>query len=88
MLLFARRGPLVFAFNFHPTRSYPGCRIGVPDAADYRLWLNTDDLFVGGHAIVQTGQVYPIQAVAFDGRPQSVQIYLPARTAQVLETVS
>src|SRR5581483_8075942 len=38
-----RRGPLVFAFNFHPTESYAALRIGVPDPTDYTLILDTDD---------------------------------------------
>ncbi|MFL5509725.1 MAG: alpha amylase C-terminal domain-containing protein, partial [Gemmatimonadaceae bacterium] len=41
-LLVYRRGPLVFAFNFHATNSYTDLRIPVPDAVDYRIVLNTD----------------------------------------------
>lgn len=83
-ILIARRGPLVLCFNFHPTASFPDYRIGVPEAADWRIVLNTDDLFFGGHAIVQTGQIYPLQRCECHGRAQSIQIYLPSRTAQVL----
>lgn len=83
-LLIYRRGPLVFAFNFHPNQSYTDHRIGVPDATDYKLILNTDDIWYGGHGEVVSGQVYPTQAVAWDDRPQSIQIYLPARTALAL----
>ncbi|HOB74949.1 MAG TPA: alpha amylase C-terminal domain-containing protein [Phycisphaerae bacterium] len=86
-LLAYRRGPLVFVFNFHPSRSYPDYRIGVPDPADYRLVLNTDDFWFSGHGIVQAGQHYPWQAVPWHGRKQSIQIYIPARTAQVLAPV-
>lgn len=86
-LLIYRRGPLVFAFNFHPTSSYPDLRLGVPDPVDYRLLLNTDDIFFGGHGIVRQGQLYPWQNVPWHGRSQSVQIYLPARTAQVLAPI-
>src|SRR6185503_16487930 len=48
-VLVYRRGPLVFAFNFHPTESYPGFRIPVPDAADYGIVLETDREDFGGH---------------------------------------
>jgi 1,4-alpha-glucan branching enzyme len=41
--LIYRRGPLVFVFNFHPTESYLGLRIPVPDPTSYRVILNTDD---------------------------------------------
>ncbi len=83
-LLVYSRGPLVFAFNFHPTASYPDLRVGVPSATNYRLIINTDDLWFGGHAEVLADQVYPWQGSPCDGRPQSIQIYLPARTALVL----
>jgi 1,4-alpha-glucan branching enzyme len=83
-LLICRRGPLVFAFNFHPGRSYTDYRVGVPDATDYKLILNTDDIWFGGHGEVLAGQVYPVQSVRADGRSQSIQLYLPARTALVL----
>lgn len=86
-LLVYRRGPLVFVFNFHTRSSYPDYRIGVPDARDYQIILNTDDFWFGGHGIVQTGQSYPWQEVAEHGRGQSIQIYVPARTAQVLAPV-
>jgi 1,4-alpha-glucan branching enzyme len=83
-LIFGRRGPLVFAFNFHPTESYPDYRVGVPDPADYVVVLNSDDVWFGGHGIVSPGQRYPMQKTASHDRTQSVQIYLPARSAQVL----
>ncbi|MBI4581467.1 MAG: alpha amylase C-terminal domain-containing protein [Planctomycetes bacterium] len=83
-LMVYRRGPLVFVFNWHPTQSYRDYRIGVPDPTDYRLILNTDDPWFGGHALVCTNQVYPWQAEPLHGREQSIQLYIPARTAQVL----
>lgn len=85
--LVARRGRFVVAINLHPTASHASYRVGVPEDSDYRVALNTDDLWFGGHAIVSPGQVYPVQRVASHGRQQSTQIYLPARTAQVLVPV-
>lgn len=82
-----RHGPLVFAFNFHPTESYVGLRIPIPDRTDYELVLNTDSLTFGGHGLVEEPLVYPWQDVGMYGREQSLQIYLPARSAQVLRPV-
>jgi 1,4-alpha-glucan branching enzyme len=82
-----RRGPLVFAFNFHPTESYFGLRIPVPDATDYQIVLNTDDREFEGNGAVTEGMTYPIQPVSMYGRDQSVQIYLPARSAQILAPI-
>ena len=77
------RGGLVFAFNFHPSASVTDWRIPVPERADYHLILNTDDTVYGGHGAVE-GVHYPWQDVAMEGQPQSIQIYVPARSAQVL----
>ncbi len=85
--LIFRRGPLVFAFNFHATESYVGLRIPVPDARDYRVVLNTDSRQFEGFGRVPEMTVYPKQDVGMYGRAQSVQVYLPSRTAQVLAPV-
>ncbi|MBN2560571.1 MAG: alpha amylase C-terminal domain-containing protein [Phycisphaerae bacterium] len=85
--LIYRRGRLVFAFNFHPNQSYTDYRFGLPDRVDYKLILNTDELWFGGHANLLKGEVYPCQDVPYDGRKQSVQVYMPARTALVLAPV-
>ena len=83
-----RRGPLVFVFNFHPNESFFGLRIPVPDRCDYRVVLDTDRPEFEGQGRVQDGAVYPVQDVPLYGRNQSVQIYIPARTAQVLAPAS
>ena len=80
-------GPLVFVFNFHPSQSYPDYRFGVPRPCDYRMVLNTDAPAFGGFGTVPAEQTYPVQKETFHGRKQSIQIYIPARTAQVLAPV-
>ena len=77
------RGGLVFVFNFHPTASVPDWRIPVPQKADYRLILNTNDIAYGGNGAVE-GIHYPWQDVAMEGHTQSIQLYVPARSALVL----
>ena len=77
------RGGLVFAFNFHSTESVTDWRIPVPESADYRLVLNTDDIAYSGHGAVE-GVHYPWQDVAMEEQAQSIQLYVPARSAQVL----
>lgn len=83
-LLVYRRGPLVFAYNFHPTASYAGLRLPVPDPADYEVILNTDAAAFSGHGRSADNVRYPLQSVPMYGRSQSIQIYLPSRSAQVL----
>jgi 1,4-alpha-glucan branching enzyme len=86
-LLIYRRGPLVFAFNFHPTHSYPDLRIPVPDPKDYKLILDSDDKLFEGFGRVAHGMKYIKEAQPWEGRKQSVRMYLPNRSAQVLAPV-
>jgi 1,4-alpha-glucan branching enzyme len=86
-LLGAHRGPLVLLFNFHPTHSPTGFRVGVPEARDYKLLLNTDNPQFDGHGLVAEDVVYPLQATGWHDRAQSIQVYRPARTAKVLGPV-
>lgn len=79
-----RRGPLVCIFNFHPGESYVDLRIPVPDHTDYKVILSTDEQRFDGHGRTESGTLYPIQAFAMYGREQSIQIYLPSRSAQVI----
>ncbi len=83
-LMIFHRGPLVFAFNWHATHSVADLRFGVPESRNYKLILNTDALWFGGQNHVNAGQVYMCQPIPWDHRHQSIQIYLPARTAQVM----
>lgn len=83
-LLVYRRGPLVFVFNFHSTQSYTGLRIPIPDSFDYRIILNTDSKLFEGFGLVDESVPYWKQATPFHGREQSIQIYIPSRSAQVL----
>src|SRR3954471_12877073 len=56
-LLIYRRGPLVFAFNFHATNSYTDLRIPVPDAKDYKIILNTDAREFAGPGLIMPNTV-------------------------------
>ncbi|MBC8107001.1 MAG: alpha amylase C-terminal domain-containing protein [Anaerolineae bacterium] len=82
--LIYRRGPLVFIFNFHPTNSYSDWRIPVPDPIDYQMILSTDNKDFAGHGLVQENQRFVWQPIPTHGRKQSIQVYVPARSAIVL----
>lgn len=83
-VLVYRRGPLLFLFNLHPTASYADLRLPIPDAVDYEVILNTDDSAFSGHARSHSGIHYPYQESPMFGREQSILLYLPSRSAQVL----
>lgn len=83
-LLVFRRGPLVCAMNFHADRSASDLRIPVPDRTDYRVVVDSDAKQFEGHDRLGGADHYPWQDVKCYERQQSLQIYLPARSAQVL----
>ncbi len=87
-LLIYRRGPLLFAFNFHPTNSYTDLRVPAPDPRDYRPVLDTDETRFGGHGLCDPKVTHVIQKTPFAGQAQSIQIYLPARSAQVFNPMA
>ncbi len=85
--LIYRRGPLVFVVNLHPAESYTDLRIPVPDARDYRLALDTDAERFDGQGRVDPDSRYIWRPEPMYGCKQSVQVYLPARSALVLAPV-
>lgn len=86
-LLAYRRGPLLAILNFHPNASVNDHVVGVPDAVDYEVILDTDDLGFGGFGLCGGPRVYPCRGVGADERAQSIQAYVPARSGQVLAPV-
>ena len=79
-IVFSRKG-LLFAFNFHFSRSLTNVLVPVEDAADYELVLSSDDEQYGGQGLV-AHMTYSTKE--FDGK-HYVELYLPARTAIVLK---
>ena len=43
------RADCVFCFNFHPTKSFTDYKIGVEEAGEYKIVLDTDWSELGGH---------------------------------------
>jgi 1,4-alpha-glucan branching enzyme len=86
-VLVCHRGRLVLVCNLHTSASYADYRFGVPEAFDYQVVLNTDEPDFGGFGSVTPEQVYPCTKEPSHGRDQSIQVYIPARSAQVLAPV-
>ena len=78
------RNNLIFLFNFHPSLSIPDYCFHAPLLGDYKVILNTDESEYGGFNRVDSRMRYPVQII--DGYPK-LSIYLPNRTALVLERV-
>ena len=84
------RGNLLFAFNFNPTQSFTDYGILVPPASKWRHLFDTDEVRFGGQGRIQAGAVYEPALVRDSNHNELVQqirLYLPARTAVVLERV-
>jgi 1,4-alpha-glucan branching enzyme len=87
ILVFERAG-LLFAFNFHPVQSYSDFRFAAPPGK-YKMFLNSDAAGYGGHRRLQPGQEHLTDTdVVSDHKCHFLSLYLPARTAQVLQRIS
>jgi 1,4-alpha-glucan branching enzyme len=83
-ILVFERNRLVFAFNFHPSRSYSDYLVDAT-AGSYRLLLDTDQPQFGGHSRLAPDQVF--HTLTPRGSPperQALSLYLPSRSALVL----
>ncbi|KAL9441653.1 hypothetical protein AB3S75_020200 [Citrus x aurantiifolia] len=84
MVICYMRGPLVFIFNFHPTDSYEDYSVGVEEAGEYQIILNTDESKFGGQGLIKEHQ-YLQRTISkrVDGLRNCIEVPLPSRTAQV-----
>ena len=80
------RGKFVYVYNFSPDRSYEGYGITVPPAAKFRHLFDTDEKRFGGQGRIAKAYVYTPETVISNGEyVQQIKLYLPARSAVVLE---
>ncbi len=77
-----RKGKKIFVFNFHHSASYPGCRIPMDKAGQYKVNLSTDDFRFGGQGRIHH-ECYETKTDS-NGNPY-LELYIPARTAMVLD---
>ena len=78
-----KKGGLIFAFNFHPWRSYDGCFLPTGEEGTYQVVMSTDDFCFGGHGRMWH-QTY--ETTERNEKP-GVRLYLPSRTAAILKKV-
>ncbi|HZL10998.1 MAG TPA: alpha amylase C-terminal domain-containing protein [Prolixibacteraceae bacterium] len=78
------RGKYLFVFNFHPTQSFVD--YGIPLAASkYKVVLNTDEERFGGQNRIDDQLTYYTHPSGGLTSQHYLLLYLPARTALVLE---
>ena len=80
------RGGFVFVFNFDPSRSYSDYGVLVPPGGTYRLLFDSDETRFGGQGRIASRQEFWLANVEQgDEIVQQIRLYLPARTALVLQ---
>ena len=87
IIIFERAG-LLFIFNFHPERSYSDYRFEA-SPGKYRMIFNSDAPEYGGHNRLHPDQYHlTLFDTSMERQRNLLSLYLPTRTALVLEPVS
>ncbi|GJN34738.1 hypothetical protein PR202_gb23429 [Eleusine coracana subsp. coracana] len=78
------RGPFLFVFNFNPDVSHRLYHVGVDEAGEYQLILNTDETKYGGCGELKSSQyMRRTSDKRVDGCRNCLELTLPCRSAQV-----
>jgi 1,4-alpha-glucan branching enzyme len=85
LVLAFQRGNLVFIFNFNAETSYEDYAIPIATGR-YRLILDSDTERFGGHGRLIPDQIHKTHSVGAAEAPH-LKLYLPTRTAMVLQRV-
>jgi 1,4-alpha-glucan branching enzyme len=83
VIAFERKG-LLFVFNFHPSHSYTDYGLAV-DAGKYTTLLCSDQPEFGGFDRYDMAVVHRSNVEKSFGYKQNLKLYLPSRTAMVLQ---
>ena len=84
-VLIFERGGLVFIFNFHVERSIFDYQLPVSKAGSYRVVLNSDRPEFGGFNRLDDALTYDTLGGGGTAEAPKLRLYLPNRTALVLE---
>ncbi|BAF19525.1 1,4-alpha-glucan-branching enzyme 3, chloroplastic/amyloplastic isoform X2 [Oryza sativa Japonica Group] len=88
MIIYFTRGPFLFVFNFNPDASYQLYSVGVDEAGEYQLILNTDETKYGGRGELTSNQYMKRTSDnRVGGCRNSLELTLPSRSAQVFKLV-
>jgi 1,4-alpha-glucan branching enzyme len=82
VVVFERAG-LLWIFNFNPHQSFSDYRVGVEEAGVYRIVIDTDADEFGGQGRIAHDTRFFTTDLAWNGRKNFTQVYIPARTALV-----
>ena len=86
-VLVFKRGDLIFAFNFHPTKSDEDYFITIPKGK-YKVLMNSDEERFGGQGRISEKQVFVTKTKTKNKvKKTGILVYLPCRTAMVLKQI-
>merc|ERR1711908_63423 len=71
---------VLFAFNFHPSKSFSDYRIGTANPGSYKIVLSSDEKIYHGFERIDTSTTYFTEPKPWHDRPHSLLVYLPSRT--------
>ncbi len=83
-ILAFERGPLMFVFNFNPTRSFTDYGIPVK-AGKFKVILNSDNSEFGGFSRIDENLIYYSEPIPLQRTTHQVKFYIPSRTALVFK---
>jgi len=83
-ILVFSRGKHLFVFNFNPNQSFADYGISLMPSK-YKIVLNTDEYRFGGQNRIDDRLIYSTVSDGGKGAPDYLRLYMPARTAMVLE---
>nr|XP_057935391.1 1,4-alpha-glucan-branching enzyme [Doryrhamphus excisus] len=78
------RANVLFIFNFHPSKSFQDYKVAVEAPGKYKIKLDSDEVLYGGHGRLDHNTEFFTEPQPFNGRANSIQVYIPCRTAIVL----
>ena len=77
------KGDMVFAFNFHPFKSFDGYFVPTPKKGEYTAIFSSDDSLFGGMDRIDKKYEYKTEKLSEMG--EGFKCYLPSRTASVFK---
>ena len=77
-IIVIKRAGLIFAFNFHPDKSFPDYPIPTTKLGEYQIVLDSDSEENGGHQRINTSLTFQ------NDEDHQLSLYLPSRTCIVL----
>jgi len=72
-MVFDRAG-VVFIFNFHPSKSFVDYKVGVNSCGKYKIVLDSDAEWFGGHSRLDHSVEYLVDNWAYAGRAASITV--------------